>query len=86
MKLAERFSHARILSGTCSHGFVPSTDRDLLMKRISADQEHSIIHNDKPNLMIAEDEMQPGKFVACLYDQEWHIRCIMVYSEENHSN
>jgi len=31
---------------------------------------------------LTEDKLQPGKYVSCMYDQEWHIGCILEYSYE----
>lgn len=82
-KLAERFANSITLKGTRSHHcFIMTGNGQLMMKRLSDDVHQtkeftSVVHN-KVNV----DELQPGKFVACVYDKKWYIGCILEYCED----
>ncbi|XP_048845329.1 uncharacterized protein LOC125716737 isoform X3 [Brienomyrus brachyistius] len=84
-KLTERFALAKTLTGTRSHHcFLLSDNEELMMKRISADVDHSQVCTPGVNDEVKEDQLLPGKYVACLYDRKWYVGCILEYSQEEH--
>ena len=77
--LEARFGQAKTINGTRSHHcFIPTGDC-LMMKRISADNDHTLIGDPNPP-PDTYDHFQPGKYVAAMYDTHvvyWlHYRAI----------
>ena len=52
------------------------------MKRISVDDDSTIVMEGK-NDSITHEQLLPGKYIAYVYDKEWHSGCILQHSEEN---
>ena len=62
----------------------------LLMKRLSLDDEGVLVklYDDTTKsvltqLLLIENDLYPGKYVACIYDQDWYIGVITEHSNEN---
>jgi hypothetical protein len=80
--LEERYAAAKTIPGTRSHhAFIPISCERMRMKRISADVAHTVIRicdsGDEESLldksMNNDADYQPGKYVACTYDNVWHV-------------
>lgn len=87
--LEDRYSTIKKIPGTRSHhAFMVTADGNLQMKRISVDTTNSITNL---NIDIVEDKepvnntdsYQPGQYVACLYDKNWHLGNIVDRSDSN---
>ena len=52
------------------------------MKRISADDHSTVVGRDQSVSELDTAELQPGKYVASMYDKEWYIG-IVERSDEN---
>jgi hypothetical protein len=93
LKLEERYSAVKTIPGTRSHhSFVPVSVDTIEMRRISTDNICSVIHlTDIPSgvelqsevVIDNEDAYQPGQYVACTYDNQWHIGNVVERSQEN---
>lgn len=91
--LEERYSTVKTIPGTRSHhSFVPTACDSLEMKRISADSMCSIIrlnisvvHEEISSQIVrdSDDDYQPGRYVACTYDNEWLIGNVVERSDSN---
>ena len=62
----------------------------LAMKRLSLDDERVLVklYDDSTksvlhHLQLIENDLYPGKYVACIYDQDWYIGVITKCSNEN---
>ena len=60
------------------------------MKRLSLNDEGVLVklYDDTtksvlPHLQLIENDLYPGKCVACIYDQDWYIGVITERSNEN---
>ncbi len=55
------------------------------MKRISADVDHTNVNNNLSTTpdSVTVEQLQPGKYVACLYDRDWHVGCVLEFSDEH---
>ena len=90
-QLEYRYSQCKTISGTRSHhSFVLLSKSLLLMKKISKDENGTQVVLFKENLesifsqpRINEDCLQPGQYVACLYDNHWYIGAITQRSDIN---
>lgn len=90
--LENRYSTVKTIVGTRSHhSFVPLSRETMQMKRISSDSICSIIHLNFPvlerhssQIIVKNDDLyQPGRYVACTYDNEWLIGNIVERSDLN---
>lgn len=94
-KLVKRFSSSKTISGTRSHhNFIPVGEGKIEMRRLSNDISCSIVSiGDHPELHVDTDviavptvpdpnEYQPGRYIACTYDNEWYIGTIIERSDE----
>ena len=82
--LPARFDKAVKVTGTRSHHcFIPISKTELQMKRISADDHSTVVGRDQSVSELDTAELQPGKYVASMYDKEWYIGCIVERSDEN---
>ena len=55
------------------------------MKRISQDDIFTLVSarpHEEPETIQKYSAYQPGKYVACIYDQRWYVGCIMERSED----
>jgi hypothetical protein len=78
-KLTPRFDNAPKIHGVRSqHCFLPWQDGSLRMFRLSADATSTDACTDRcdetPNL-------QPGQYVAAVYDHKWYIGCVVTVDE-----
>ena len=62
----------------------------LVIKRLSLDDEgvQVKLYDDTtksvlPHLQLIENDLYPGKYVACIYDQNWYIGVITERSNKN---
>ena len=60
------------------------------MKRLSLDDEAVLVmlYDDTnklvlPHLQLIENDLYPGKYIACIYDQDWYNGVITERSNEN---
>ena len=56
------------------------------MKRLSADSRYTVasISTQSPRAeIISFKQLPPGKYVACVYDREWYVGCIVECSEQH---
>ena len=90
-QLEQRYLNCTTISGTKSHHcFIPLSKSKLAMKRLSLDDEGVLVKlydnttkSDLPHLQLIENDLYPGKYVACIYDQDWYIGVITKHSNEN---
>ena len=82
--LNERFSKARTVTGTRSHHcFIPDNGA-LYMKRMSDDVFFTPCNiSALRSPPIDHESLQPGKYVAAMYDNDWYIGNILRKSDEN---
>ena len=84
-KLEERYSHVSTVPGTRSHhSFVPVEEMKLEIRRISADSFFTTVQMGgfqgiKPQ---ESSTVEVGKYVACMYDEDWYIGVVEARSEE----
>ena len=70
--LPARFETAAKLTGTRSHhSFIPISSNSLNMKRISTDDHYTVMGTEQLASDVNYAELQPGKYVSCIYDNEW---------------
>ena len=84
--LPSRFASAQTISGThLHHCFLPVYEAELQMKRISAGTDFTVVSSGTPSAanQIPLDHLQPGQYIACMYDRQWYISCITEHSEEH---
>jgi hypothetical protein len=79
-ELEQRYSVIKTIPGTRSHHcFLPVSHSELQMRRISLDVDFSTVHFQKSNASIGvpafvqNDCLQPGRYVACMYDNKWYV-------------
>ena len=86
-QLEDRFSSSKTVSGTRSHhSFVPVSSSKLEMRRLSTDDGCTIVTMGDTAVEATStnyDKYQPGKYVACMYDQDWYIGYIEERSDEH---
>jgi hypothetical protein len=86
--LPSRFASATTVTGTRSHhSFIPVCEVEMTMKRISADSEFTVVtfgenQSQLTSLPHHNDQLQPGQYVACIYDKEWFVGCIAERSDD----
>jgi len=86
--LESRYAAAATLSGTRSHhSFIPTADGNIEMRRVSSDSIFSTVSvgtgTAQSTLCNDYSKFKQGTYVACLYDSEWYIGCIVERSDEN---
>ena len=79
--LPSRFASAQTISGTHSHHrFLPVSGAELQMKCISADTDFTVSKHQVGAPLAANqvplNQLQPGQYIACMYDKQWYIGCI----------
>ena len=76
--LDSRYSLANTVNGTRSHhSFIPTSCSSTEMRWVSSDEIFSNVSFGATSGDISE--FQPGKYVACLYDDRWY----MVYGDNS---
>lgn len=90
-QLEVRYSSVKTIPETRSHhSFDPISRESLEMRRISADTICSVIrlsgvNEPTPAARDNEDAYQPGKYVACTYDNQWHVGNVVERSDTNNN-
>ena len=81
--LYERFKLARTVTGTHSHHCFITEKGALYMKRMSDDISFTPCNISESNKSTLDyEDLQPGKYVAAMYDDKWYIGNIVRKSEE----
>ena len=87
--LQSRYAKCKTIPGTRSHhSFKPISDNIVEMRRLSFDVEGRKVligcgdTLQSKSLHTNLTLFQPGKYVACLYNQQWHIGVIHERCEE----
>ncbi|ESO10181.1 hypothetical protein HELRODRAFT_168053 [Helobdella robusta] len=79
--LEKRFRSADKIKGCRSHhSFIPDKNDQLLMKRLSSDL---FGYNFNKNESEDNDDYQPGRFVALVYDKKWYLGNIIERDDKN---
>jgi len=77
----KRFSHAKTVPGTRSfHWFVPLSTTKIQVGYISGDISGTF---GSQQAAMRDLNLQPGQFVACVYDGEWWLGNITEISTDN---
>ena len=85
-QLEARYARCSKIPGTRSHhSFIPASSTNLIMKRLSFDDDE-----DSPNVSISSLHITPdppaavpGAYVACIYAKNWLLGNVIEASEEN---
>ena len=81
-----RYARSQTIPGTRSHhSFMPIPSTNLIMKRISFDDDEDYLNTSISSLHITPDPPAavPGAYVACVYDKNWFLGNVIEASEEN---
>jgi len=80
--LESRFSSIKTIPGTRSHhSFIRKGHNGIEMRRLSVDNSGTtIVLTD--HIVEDFDKYQPGKYTACLYDNNWYIGNIVEHNIE----
>ena len=55
------------------HCFIPTSTNELQLKWISADPYHSNFQLGKTKTRISLNDIIPGQYYTCMYDDDWYI-------------
>ena len=85
----ERFKNASTVTGTRdNHQFVPLDEQTIKVSKVSGDPSYFVAKIgqgiDDTNRSMQIKDIQPGQYVACIYDNEWWVGNICEVSEEEH--
>lgn len=85
----ERFKDGHTISGTReNHQFVPMNNKQIRVSRVSNDTSSFIACVDRSIGMetsfVPVANLQPGQYVACIYDNNWWIGNVSEISIEDH--
>ena len=61
----------------------PISTNSLEIRRVSSEDIFSVVQFKKIAEMSSNDQFTPGKYIACVYDDEWYIALIHEYFHEN---
>ncbi|ESO02802.1 hypothetical protein HELRODRAFT_174220 [Helobdella robusta] len=80
--LEKRFRSADKIKGCRSHhSFIPDKNDQLLMKRLSSDLfGYNFNKNESED---TNDDYEPGRFVALVYDKKWYLGNIIERDDKN---
>ena len=91
-RLQKRFSETTTIPGTRdNHSFIPVTAKQLKVSRVSGGPGFIVdMSGSHPHVVVKATEKQqitledaiPGKYVVCMYDQQWWVGNICDTSEE----
>ena len=88
--LSERFEAAKKLVKTRSHHcYIPISENELKMKRVSSDASFTQVSTKEEVQQCATlnqipfSSLIPGKYIACIYDQQWYIGSIIECSSKD---
>ena len=71
INLEKRYKSASTVPGTRSyHCIIPTSTNELQLKRISADPYHSNFQFGKTKTRISLNDIIPGQYYACMYDDD----------------
>ena len=71
INLEKRYESASTVPGTRSyHCIIPTSTKELQLKRISADPYHSNFQFGKTKTRISLNDIIPGQYYACMYDDD----------------
>ena len=65
------------------HCHKPTSTNSLEIRRVSSEDIFSVVQFKKIAEMSSNNQFTPGKYIACVYDDEWYIALIHEYSHEN---
>ena len=84
--LNEHYELAKVKKGlgTRSHHCYKLISTNSLEIRVSSDDIFSVVQFKKTAEVSSNDQFTPGKYIACVYDDECYIALIHEYSHENH--
>lgn len=84
----KRFEKCQTVAGTRdNHQFKPASQNSVTVSRVSSDSVSFVAHLYQPEtqaLGLKVSELQPGQFVACIYDNVWWIGNICDISVSEH--
>ena len=95
--LDQRFSDTKKVAGTRSHhSFIPQSSNKMEMRRVSGDDMYTSVyigsdieqstsqqsHDEPATLPVDVNLYQPGRYIACVYDNRWYIGNIMQRNDE----
>ena len=85
----ERFKDGHTIAGTReNHQFVPMNDKQIRVSRVSNDTSSFIAHVNRSVgvalTYVPVVNLQPGQYIACIYDNNWWIGNIAEISTEDH--
>lgn len=90
---AAGFANAKTIPGTReNHCFIPVNKSSLKMSRVSEDQLTNFVvasvgHRDLPSQCSAQlQTMNPGQYIACMYDEHWWLGNIITCGSESEPN
>ena len=82
----ERYVLAKVEKGLGTrsrHCYKPISTNSLEIRRVSSDKMFSVVQFKKVAEVSSNDQFKPGKYIACVYDDECYIVLIHEYSHEN---
>ena len=84
--LNEHYELAKVKKGpgTRSHHCYKLISTNSLEIRASSDDIFSVVQFKKTAEVSSNDQFTPGKYIACVYDDECYIALIHEYSHKNH--
>ena len=83
--LENRFSLLKTIPGTrLCHCFVPISDTEMQLSRISGEGEPNVIHRDHavPDNQYDIEKVEVGSYIRCLYDRQWYVGLVQDLSFE----
>ena len=83
--LKEKFSMIQTIPGTRSHHrFVPVSHNCLQLSLLSADVVYTTakVSSDPDTYDIDIGQLQPGMYIAAVYDGQWYVGCILEKCDE----
>ena len=85
--LNKRYELAKVEKGlrrTRSHRcYKPISTNSLEIRRVLSDDIFSVVQFKKIAEVSSNDQFTPGKYIACVCDDEWYIALIHEYPHEN---
>ena len=86
INLNEHYELAKVekgLGARSHHCYKPISTNSLEIRRVSSDDIFSVVEFKKIVEVSSNDQFTPGKYIACVYDDECYIALIHEYSLEN---
>ena len=82
----EHYELAKVEKGLATrshHCYKPISTNSLEIRRVSSDDIFSVVQFEKIAEVCSNDQFTPGKYIACVYNDECCIALIHEYSHEN---